>query len=341
MGNKRLDTFCAGASKPLHQRSPAGWLLVGLIVLISVVILALAGIAFFLTEHLTVTSLRQNQTEAIYLAHAGVMRAIYDFRTTAGGNCFTLGEYPITGAAGDDVFILGGKAADFLMANMLPGILSRDTIPGVGKRDQLRAWSVQNILCSSTPPIGLTVQITQMIVSWPNATVPSGQGVIRIELPAGTRVWPLSGTTSSPQASGTPIDIIDTVIPPNTSYTGIIWFSTNNVITDTSDKLPIDVTFQMSDHVVSAPVSSADWSLRIGRYDTQLSNRSGSFTIKSAGEVRRGVFPFSNLWRRIQTEYRLDDSDTTTDPNELGHLRSDPSPTSGRPGYQELSWKTP
>ena len=332
-----------------HGGSRDGWLLVGLIVLISAVILALAGVTFYLTEHLRSTSLRQNQTKAIYLAQAGVMQAIYDFRFDDPGiggtdNCFRLGEYnAATGAIGsfpnDDVFILSGKAADFLMANMIPGILDTGALGGVGTRDRLRGWSVQNVLCSL--PAGLTVRIDWITVSWANAVAPPTEGVIRIEIPAGTRVWPQAGAVSAPQASGTRLDITNTPVPVNTARSGVIWFTTNGVMTNASTKLPVDVTFEMSDH--NTPTATPpNWSLRMGRYTapTALTGRSGSFTVKSAGEVRRGRFPFT-VWRRLQAEYRLNDADTATDRQEVGTIESDPSPVASRSGYRELTWKTP
>ena len=115
-----------------------GWLLVGLIVLISTVILALAGITFFLTEHLRTTSLRQNQTKAIYLAQAGVMRAIYDFRTNAGVllGVQTVEAGPSAGPLDDNVYILGGKAADFLLVNLLNPSWSPAKECSLNKRDR-------------------------------------------------------------------------------------------------------------------------------------------------------------------------------------------------------------
>ena len=334
----------------MRRQSRRGWLLVGLIVLISAVILALAGITFYLTEHLRSVSLRQNQTKAAYLAQAGIMQAIYDFRFNDGAiagsdNCFTAGEYnATTGAIGnfpnEDVFILGGKAADFLMANMIPGVLNTGNLVGVGIRDRLQGWSVQNVLCALPP--GLTaVRIDWITVSWANAVAPPAEGVIRIEIPAGTRVWPQSGTASAPQASGTRLDITNTTIPVNTARSGVIWFTTNGVMTDGSTKLPIDVTFEMSDHNQPTPIPP-HWSLRMGRHTPQanLAGRSGSFTVKSVGEVRKGAFPFS-VWRRVQAEYRLNDADGVTDRQEIGTITTDPSPAANRPGFKELGWRTP
>jgi len=292
-----------------------------------------------LGEHLRTISLRRYQVKAVALAQAGIMRAVYDVRLNSGGNCLTLGEYPVSetpgtsGGAGDNVFILGGKAADFLMANMIEAIVSTNSLRGVGSRDRLRAWSVENVLCGNAPPGGLPVQVTHIAVAWANPA--AGEGVIRIEIPAGTRIWPASGTASAPQPSGTLLDVTDTTIPPDAARTGVIWFSTTGVLTG-STKWPIDVTVQMSDHAADAP----NRSLRIGRYAGALSERSGSFTVKSAGEIRRAPAPFT-VWRRLQAEYRMNDDDGTTNIQEIGNLTSDPNAAAGRPGYHELTWKTP
>ena len=154
-------------------------------------ILALAGITFFLTEHLRITSLRQNQTKAIYLAQAGIMRAIYDFRyddptITGTDNGFQLGEYSVqTGALGsfpnDDVFILSGVAADFLLAAMIPGTWTPGNMcpPNPNNRQILQNWTLRNVLLMNTPPDGLPVAIHQLQVSWqPN----NGELVYRVDL---------------------------------------------------------------------------------------------------------------------------------------------------------------
>ncbi len=301
--------------------SQGGWMLVGFIVILSSVVVAMAGVSLVLAESRRAISVRQNDTEAISLAQAGVMQALYDVRNGTGispGIALTTPQTidagPLPGQSDDDVFILGGKAADFLLANMIPATVDRANLSGVGQRDRLRNWRLRNVLGIPSP----ILQITQMTVSWNS---PGSEGVIRIEI-NGARVWPTSGTASAPQPSGTLIDIVDVTIPQNTERTGnTIWFSTNNVM---QDKSFIDVAFRMSDHVASA--NPLDASIRVARYTPAVGTRSASFTIKSVGEVRKGAFPFVT-WRRLQAEYRLS-STTITDP---GNLVS----------YQELAKKTP
>lgn len=299
--------------------SQHGWLLAGFIVLLSSVFVAMAGISFLLAESRRAISVRQNDTEAVSLAQAGVMRALYDVRNGTGilttlATPQTIDAGPLPGQSDDDVFILGGKAADFLLANMIPASVDRANLSGVGQRDRLRNWRLRNVLGIPSPAL----QITQMTVSWNS---PGSEGVIRIEI-NGARVWPTSGTASAPQTSGTPIPILLTTIPQNTERTGnTIWFSTSNVM---QNKSFIDVAFRMSDHVASS--NPLDASIRLARYTPAVGTRSASFTVKSVGEVRKGAFPFVT-WRRLQAEYQVS-STTITNP---GNLVS----------YRELSVKTP
>ena len=89
------------------KRNFGGWLLVGLIILVSGVIVALAGASFLISGQLRVAALRQNQAKAIALAHAGIMQAIYDFRfndPAVGGTDtgFRLGEYAVPADTGQN-----------------------------------------------------------------------------------------------------------------------------------------------------------------------------------------------------------------------------------------------
>lgn len=297
-------------------RPQKGWLLVGLIVLVSAVIIALVGITFFLTEHLRTTSLRQNQTKAIYLAQAGVMQAIYDFRVNAEGNGFT----PATYTVGGDVFILEeGSPANFLLANIISAVLNQRNYQGVTKRDRLEQWRLRNVRADTA------IQIDLMAFDWPSPTCPP-EGVVRIEI-ANTQVWPPTGQIAAiPYCPGNPaIPITSVSIPAATERSAnTIWFATGGAGSPMPGKAFIDVIFQMS-----------DGSTRRARYTLATATRSGSFTVVSSGEVRQGAFPFI-MRRRLQAEYRLNDANPTNI-QQPGRILSDPSPTANRPGYQELN----
>ena len=132
----------------------------------------------------------------------------------------------------------------------------------------------------------------------------------------------------APIAPNTPIPIpaAQQAVSPNSAWSpNRIWFATANMDT----KLWIELTFTMS-----------DGSARRARFlpATPL-NSSASFTVKSVGEVRKGVFPFK-MWRRVQAEYRLNSADVTNF-QLVGSIASDPSPVADRPGYRELNQKQP
>ena len=325
--------------RPLHDK---GWLLVGLIILISAVILALAGITFFLTEHLRTISLRQNQTKAIYLAHAGLMQAIYDFRTSAGGNGFTPGTYDaVPGDAGapglgdDDVFIIGGEAADFLLAAMIPATLNlTNANPGGGcgggtPRNRLEGWTLRNVRLDSA------ISFNQVIVTWNAPT--AGQGVVRLDFNGNAADWTAPGC--NPFASGVPIPVPTQTINAGSFWdTNRVWFATDTM----GSQAWIELAFVMTDN--PNPSSTRRARFVIGTPTAS----SASFTIKSIGEVRSSSFPFTT-WRRLQAEYRLNDADTNvSDLQELGKITTDtalliapPVPADERPGYKELAQKQP
>ncbi len=318
--------------------SPGGWLLVGLIVLISAVVLAMAGTTSLLTEHLRLINLRRHQTQAIYLAQAGIMQAIYDFRFDGPGSVdgqnIRLGEYPVpadTGAPGtsdDDVFILGGEAADFLLIAMIPGSLATTNAGGsCGSvaRHRLENWTLRNVLQSSTPPDGMPISFSQMAVSW-NPVGP-GEGPVRIDLGGSSADWRSAGC--APVASGVPIPLPQQTIVPGAPFWGTnrVWFATTTMHTKTWIELAVTLS---------------DGSIRRARFlPANPTGSSASFTIKAVGEVRRGQFPFV-AWRRLQAEYRLNDADpNVSNLQEIGRIASDPSPVGERPGFRELSRKQP
>ncbi len=269
-----------------------GWVLVGLIVILSSVFTAMSGVSLTLAESRRVLSLRENEIEAISLAQAGVMQALYDFRQGTGVRLglqpdYTVDAGSLSGQSDDDVFILGneqanGPMADFLLVNMKPGSFA--TTGGgssvCGSRNRFQSWVVRNVLANG----GSSLVIDRMAISWsPNL----GEGVLSIRLQNNNTVWTTPSCTTPP-GSGTSINITDRAISPGQRWTdNRIYFTL-----DMSSKEWIRVDFTMSDA-----------STRSSRYEPGISNRSADFTIRSIGEVRKGAFPFV-LWRRLQAEYR-------------------------------------
>ncbi len=312
-----------------------------MIVLLSAVLVAFAGFAFLLAEHLRVTSLRRNQIKAFYLAQAGIMQALYDVRADTDGpggpdgNAIKLGTVPVPSDAGapgpadDDVFILGGTQADFLLAAMISGSLRTAPAGGVcgnKPRDLLENWTLRNV-ADGTP-----ISINKIAVSW--EPVDSKDGLIRLDVNELT-AWTASNCAAV--ASGAQIVILQPPILASAPPWSVnrLWFSTNRKM---DNKLWIEIAFFM-----------ADDSVRRVRFRPSAPLRSSaSFTIKSLGEVRRGAFPFM-MWRRVQAEYRLNDADAVVGLQEPGRITSDAAlllppaapAAEQRPGYKELSVREP
>ena len=315
--------------------SGGGWLLVGLIIILSAVLIGLGGVTVLLVSHLRQISLRQNETKAITLAHAGVMQAIYDFRFNTGGNGVAPGTFDavpgdagLPGLADDNVFVLAGAPADFLLANMIPAVLDQSTSIsfGVNSRDQLRLWRLRNART------GAAIQINFLTVSWNDPHPELGEGIARVEI-NGVKVWPQGVAATSSVAPGIEFDITDVSIPAATERIGnVLYFATSGAGSPMPGKAFIQMRFRMSDD-----------SARVARYAPAAAMRSGSFTIRSAGEVRQGVFPFL-MRRRLQAEYRLNQL-SPTNLQQVGNIVSDlglliaPAVAAAdeRPGYRELA----
>ncbi|MBI3996886.1 MAG: hypothetical protein HY352_04435 [Candidatus Omnitrophica bacterium] len=277
---------------PRRGPSRRGWLLVGFIVLLSAVILALAGITFFLASHFRVTSLRQNQTKAIYLAQAGVMTALYNFRRGAN---ITVGEQtvdagPLPGSADDDVFRLqpvdaGSTQADFLLMNMRANVTFGQQGFCGSPRDRLQGWTVRNVLASG----GRALVVESFKVNW---DAPSGERVLRLDINGTGSDWQDANCVGIPPDTFIPLSVPAANRTLNAGArwaTNRVWFTSSAM----DGKTWIEITFLM-----------ADGSSRTAHWDADPTGRSADITIKSVGEVRRGSFPFI-LWRWLQAEYRI------------------------------------
>ena len=323
------------ASERVRPAACGGWLLVGLIALLSLAILALAGFTFVLTEHLKLTSLQENRARAVSLAQAGVMQAVYEFRQSQG---VRLGDYDVddpsnpTPGPNTDLFTLGGKAADFLLVNFLSPGWSRARECNLNNRDRLQSWPIWNVLQSNVEPGGLPVAVSRMVVSW---TPNGGERVVRVDLGAATAWLNCAGAVSGQEITlSSPVVVPPLPLRTNDWNTNRLWFSSVNQ--EMRSKTAIDVTFIMTDHVASSNPLEA--SRRLVRYTPNTpALSSASFTVKSTGTVRKGVFPFV-AWRRLQAEYRIASSSSLTQP---GAITPDPLPAADRPGWRELNRAQP
>ena len=301
-----------------------GWLLVGLIVLLSGVFIAMAGIALALGQSRQVISVRVNDTKAANLAQAGIMQALYDFRNGTG---VALGEGPpvdpgpAAGTSDDNVFILGGQMADVFLANLKSTAFQGASICSLTQRDRMQDWRVRNVLASG----GTSAVLNTIQVSW---SLDLGEKILRIDLDGTAADWRDSTCVGVP--SGTVIDLTSlpvsqrTIAPTQVWSTNRIWFNSTNVM---ANKAWINITFTLSDGTV-----------RTAHYEPLVRSRSADFTIKSVGEVRKGAFPFVT-WRRIQTEYRLCNAAALA--SQCDSTSEELTAAGALSGYRELVSKSP
>lgn len=277
-----------------------GWLLVGLIVLLSAVIVALVGVTFFLTEHLRSVGLHQGQARAIYLAQAGAMRSFYDFRSGTG---VVLGEQPVVagpaaGTADDDVYqIVSGPAADFLLVNMRGSIGFPNANICGSSREAISGWSMRNVLANTAGSFPLTID--KIRVDWATP----GERVLRIDLDGTGADWIAPGcgagctvATCVGELAGTEINLVPTVpsanrtIQPDSLFSpNRIWFSTT-----INQEVWIDLTLFLSDGSTT----------RAHYHRLDNTRSTADFHVLVDGIARRAPFPFP-IRRRLRATYRM------------------------------------
>lgn len=279
----------------MRSRQTDGWTLVGLIVLLVIVFVAMGGIAMAVVEDARATAMNRNLAKAEYLAQAGLMHALYQFRSTGR---MTLGEYnaddpALPVSASDDAFTLGGEPADFLLVNMVPVVVpfsEANLCSGPGRRrDRLVGWRIRNVLNSNTPPAGMEVRIVQLSVNWQNPA--AGEGPIRLDLNGNNPAdWSSPGCAPINPGDPIPIPPDQQVIAPGGQWaTNRLWFGNNSM----DGKTWIELTFTMA----SGPP-------RVVRFVNDLRANDANFTVRSLGLLREDAAPFTT-WRRVQAEYRL------------------------------------
>lgn len=191
-------------------------ILVEMIIIMVLLAIVAFGITSYIAESLEFSLTNINQEKALYMAQAGVMRAIVDFRD--GGLWSSVQN---NNEAGDEFYYHLGKNANFLCVNAATPQLS-------GK--QLKRIAIKNIHATSA------ITITNIIVSWT-----FGGNITKVTLGSNT-VW--TGTASSPAS----LDISDFIIAA-----GVYYASNNDQIWEFSGNVPsvastdVVVTFVFSD----------------------------------------------------------------------------------------------
>lgn len=153
-----------------------GITLIAAVMLIVFASIAVLGVTTFIVQRLVQLEAGRRNISCLYLAQAGINRAIYDFRfhDLKAAGYFTLGQDNIDA---DNFFVLGGSAGDLLMLNSsLASLAVVDT--------DLINLQIQNATDSTD------ITIDRMVVSWNNSR---RLQVIRID---NSDVW--TGNAESP-----------------------------------------------------------------------------------------------------------------------------------------------
>lgn len=275
-------------------RSTGGWLLVGLLVLLTIMGIAFTGIVRMLVEHIRTTGIRTGDTRAYYLAQAGVMAAFYDFRDGSDGgmHAFDPGaDVIVDGSSGkDDTYRLAATQGDGLFVNMKSATLpAPNNVPGCGgtQRDRLTNWRVRNVI-----GVAPNAVISQLALNWGQA---SPGAVARVEI-NGSKVWPTSGNCSS-AGQGEWMNIADVSVPP-----GGIVANTNTLYFSDAGTFRNAGTGQLTKPFLELRFLMADGTTRDARYYTAVGDSDAGFTVTAIGKAQRGPLPFS-VCRRLQAAY--------------------------------------
>jgi len=152
-----------------------GMVLAAAVMLIIVAAVVVLGVTTFVVERLRQLEANQQETEAVYLAQAGIEAAVYNyrFRRQTGNGYFTLGQNFLEA---NRYYVLGGSDADLVMVDTSAAILSSNnrTLSGL-------------VMQNATNTRALTLD--RMTVTWNNS-----RRLSRIRINNGT-VW--SGNAAS------------------------------------------------------------------------------------------------------------------------------------------------
>jgi len=185
-------------------------------VIIIIVLLAIValGIATYVTESLRYNVSSINQDKALYLAQAGIMRAIVDYKNNGSWS-----PMQNVNVAEGLYYHIGGGSSDFLLVEAFdPTVFGK----------QIYSIAIYNVSGSNS------ITITDMVVDWS-----FGGSIKKVKLGGG---WVWSGTLSSPAS----LDIIDFTMLAGQSFTVLsqqVWEFSANIPANFS----INVTFIFSD----------------------------------------------------------------------------------------------
>jgi hypothetical protein len=169
------------------MRKKKGAALIVLVIIIVLVVIVVAGLTAFVFEGLRLSIFKEQELKTIYLAQAGIMAAIIDYRD---GDSW--GKATNVNVAGNQYYHVG-KDANFLWIDPSSPQVSGKT---------LKRIAIKNINSSAS------ITVTSLVVDWT-----FGGSITEVTL-GNTSVW--SGTASS----GSTLDITDFTISAGTTHSG-------------------------------------------------------------------------------------------------------------------------
>lgn len=272
-----------------RSRAEAGAGLILLVMLIGILTLAFAGTMTQLTHLALQTQLSVDEARAVYLAQAGVMRAVYDWRTDSNNEANRRYAHLDETMIGNQGYRTGCQA-DFVYYSFDLG-QNAEWVTSGGRR-RLRRFRMRNIHTS----IGGTsdnVTVTHVKVSWS----PAGSAMLRAVSLNGTSVVPAGS-----YASGTEIALSGTAAQ-RTRTPGQTWSGNNTYLewTDTSVPDPVSVTVQWTFADDGSTVHSKSHVVTYWDGDQAGAGRPAArtFSVTSTGQVAQTA-PLASSYRTIK-----------------------------------------
>ena len=248
-----------------------GITLIASVMLIAFASITVLGMTVFIVQRLSQNEANQITTRCVYLAQAGIHKAVYDYRYNdlSADGYFSLGQSNIDA---DNYFVSGGTDGDLLMVNT--SITALDPPPPAKRKDiykSLIGLTMQNATNSKA------ITIDRMVVTWDNSKRLSEIWI------NGLRVW--QGNSKSPADCNITNFTLDTT--PTVYGIDYLYFSGD-----------------MSGTTISIEFVMTDGSMR--SLLVYPASQNYSFTVKSTGKTSDSV-----IYRTIQADFNALTSNIT------------------------------
>ncbi|MBL7151289.1 MAG: hypothetical protein ISS89_01685 [Candidatus Omnitrophica bacterium] len=247
-----------------------GIALIAAIMLIIFTSIAVLGVSTFIVQRLQQNEVESRRIRAIYLAQAGIHRAIHDYRS---GGAVTLGQ---TTVAAGRTFSLGGNETDLFLADA----------ESVKVKQESLEIDVKDVTSSED------LTIDRITISWSAAS--ADEKLIEIQI-SGTSVW----SNPSGITSGTQADITDYLLDTTDFKTVEFTFEgpagggkgKGKPTIDMRDKENFTLTFEL----VASPANLTKTVIYYKNPDASHRNFA-KFSLKSTGED-------NSIWRTLYVDY--------------------------------------